>query len=229
MNVTVSVADFLFANEALNCMTTYCPSGAPGRLVVALAEMTVRDTSLPKGLRTFSKADTHLSCVMAFRNSSEAWSQLWAYCPSSTVASQVCAAAVAAFCAPAFGLESGETDFDVPALVSVVGPEATPAKRALAHSNPTTWDLNSLIFMGVPWCMDWLFKSFNVIPRRPPLAIFFQHEGDGFHRGFLVGEGSFKLHDDVAAVRRARKRRQFLRRLYFSGNQWSQWFADLLQ
>src|SRR5664280_647 len=212
MNVTVSVADFRFANEALNCTTTYCPSGTPGRWVVVWVEITARDTSLPKGLRTFSNADTHLSCVMAFRNSSEAWSQLWAYCPLSTVASQVCAAAVATFCAPAFGLESGEADFGVPALVSVADPEATLAKRAVAHSNPTTWDLNSLIFMEVPWCMDWLVKSFDEIARRLPFPVFLQHEGDGFNCGFLVGEGSFKPHDDVAAVRRARKRRQFLRR-----------------
>jgi hypothetical protein len=50
-------------------------------------------------------------------------------------------------------LESGETAFGVPSLVSVADPEATPAKRAVAHSNPTTWDLNSLIFMEVPLLM----------------------------------------------------------------------------
>ena len=34
MNVTVSTADFLFANEAWNCITTYYSSGVPGSLVV---------------------------------------------------------------------------------------------------------------------------------------------------------------------------------------------------
>src|SRR5208282_3899758 len=47
----------------------------------------------------------------------------------------------------------------------------------------------------------WLFKSLDEITGGLPLSIFFQHERDGFNRGFLVGEGSFKLHDDILPIR----------------------------
>ena len=34
MGVIVSIADFLFSNDVINSMTTYSPSGAPGKDVV---------------------------------------------------------------------------------------------------------------------------------------------------------------------------------------------------
>src|SRR5208283_1127793 len=67
-------------------------------------------------------------------------------------------------------------------------------------------------FIFVLWLMFGLIKSFDVIPRRPPLAIFFQHERDGFNRGFLVGEGSLELHQNVLSVRRTGHFRQVFRR-----------------
>ena len=40
--VTVSIAVALLSKLASNCMTTYCPSGAPGRDVVACDDLRVR-------------------------------------------------------------------------------------------------------------------------------------------------------------------------------------------
>src|ERR1039458_10491926 len=83
MNVTVSVADGLFANTVSNCITTYCPSGAPGSGVADCALFTLRDVSLPSGLRTVSKDVFHLSSVTALRKKADACCPLLAESPWS--------------------------------------------------------------------------------------------------------------------------------------------------
>src|SRR3974390_714990 len=65
MNATVSIADFLLANAVSNCMRTYWPSGAPGISVMRWAETAWRDIKSPSGWRAASRAETHLSRVIA--------------------------------------------------------------------------------------------------------------------------------------------------------------------
>ena len=51
MGVTVSMADFLLANEVLYWRITYWPSGAPGTTVVYCLDSSCRDSTSPSGLR----------------------------------------------------------------------------------------------------------------------------------------------------------------------------------
>ena len=52
MKVTVSTADFLCSNDVLKDITTYFPSGAPGRLFDSCDFNILRLTNFPSGLRT---------------------------------------------------------------------------------------------------------------------------------------------------------------------------------
>ncbi len=66
MGVTVSTADFLFVNLVVNWMTTYSPSGAPGRDVAYFVDFTFRDTRLPKGLLAALRDSFHFSLERNF-------------------------------------------------------------------------------------------------------------------------------------------------------------------
>ena len=66
MKVTVSTADFLCSNSVLKDMTTYLPSGAPGR-VLASWDLTVRRLiSRPSGLWTAFREAAHRCSGTAF-------------------------------------------------------------------------------------------------------------------------------------------------------------------
>src|ERR1035437_5494898 len=75
-NVTVSIADFLLANEVSNCMTTYCPSPAPGNSVIGCADFNWRDTSSPSGLRNVVMEFSQTASVTAPWKKAEACFQL---------------------------------------------------------------------------------------------------------------------------------------------------------
>src|SRR5580692_8544621 len=83
MNVTVSTADFLLANDVLNRITTYWPSGTPINRVAYCANSKLRDSRLPRGFRTVVSSDSHFCCETAPWNNVDASCQLWAYWPLS--------------------------------------------------------------------------------------------------------------------------------------------------
>jgi len=64
--VTVSMAAFLFSKTVLNWITTYSPSGAPGRLVRYSFYLTSLDFNLPSGFRAAFKDFAKSSLVTAF-------------------------------------------------------------------------------------------------------------------------------------------------------------------
>ena len=63
IGVTVSTAAAFFSNTVSNWMTTYFPSGAPGSFSVYSRDFTLREMSLPSGVRTPAAACFHCSFV----------------------------------------------------------------------------------------------------------------------------------------------------------------------
>jgi hypothetical protein len=63
--VTVSTAAALFSNRAWNWMTTYSASGAPGRLRVKVADLSLRDLRAPSGERTDLRVFSQSAFVIA--------------------------------------------------------------------------------------------------------------------------------------------------------------------
>src|SRR5512147_951732 len=76
-------------------MTTYSPSGAPGRLRVYVALCSLRDFTAPSWPRADFAACSHAVLVSAALSSGDAVSQLSPYFPASTSASHAFAASCA--------------------------------------------------------------------------------------------------------------------------------------
>src|SRR5215831_3428798 len=91
MGVIVSMAEALFSNTVSYWMTTYSPSGAPGRVRANVADLSVRDFRAPRGARAARIAFSQSGRVIAVLKRLEAPFQLSAYFPLSVRASQALA------------------------------------------------------------------------------------------------------------------------------------------
>ena len=79
--MTVSVADFLLANEVLYWRITYWPSGAPGRTRGVLLGFELPGFHFAQRLPRCASALTKSRLSTAFLKKSAAVSQLREYCP----------------------------------------------------------------------------------------------------------------------------------------------------
>src|SRR5712691_7016879 len=95
MGVMVSTAAALFSKTVSYWMTTYSPSGAPGRVRAKVADLRVRDFKAPSGERALPAAFSQSAFVIAVLKRVEAPFQLSAYFPLSVMTSHALAEACA--------------------------------------------------------------------------------------------------------------------------------------
>src|SRR5207244_11332750 len=87
MGVMVSTAAALFSKAVSYWMTTYSPSGAPGRVRAKVADLRVRDFKAPSGARVARVAFSQSAVVIAVLKSLEAPFQPPGYLPLYVAAS----------------------------------------------------------------------------------------------------------------------------------------------
>ena len=73
------MADFFLSKDVWYWMTTYSPSGAPGRVVAYCLDFTFRERTLPKGFLAAVREACHWSLLTAALRYAAETSQLFEY------------------------------------------------------------------------------------------------------------------------------------------------------
>src|SRR5512136_865967 len=97
----------ILSKTVLNMMTTYSPFGAYSSSVVYFFHASLRDLTIPNGVRKLTNCASHLSLVTRPLKYGESASQLSRYLPASTSASHALAASSALFSAASFCAQAG--------------------------------------------------------------------------------------------------------------------------